>query len=204
MVNSWQCLGTLAVSDLRVIRIVGIKKTNSQNNFTVRCEIGVGKKKKQILKNRVSRDDRNVTRMKCRLFVSSCIGFLSRWSRKQTRRENKRRGNKCPTISMNAFPNGAERRRSARVSTTCFIWLIGSMNECYIEINQDFTKVKTIQTLSWYLDLCMTAIFCIMPLMNECEYIYIYILPPFRVYTWQRTNARVHPSVRRILNSNHR
>lgn len=45
---------------------------------------------------------------------------------------------------LTVFPNDAERRRFANhESTTCSSWLIGSMNECYVEINQDFTKVKT-------------------------------------------------------------
>lgn len=56
--------------DLRVIRIVGIKKNNSQNNFSMRCETRK-LKKKEIYQSRVFRDDRNVARIKCRLFVSS-------------------------------------------------------------------------------------------------------------------------------------
>lgn len=128
--------------DLRVIRIVGIKKNNSQNNFSMRCETRKLKKKEIYQSPRIPR------RSKCRSHKMStlckfapCIGFLSRWSRKQTCHENKRRENECLTIATNAFPNDAERPLAYR--HTCFKWLIGSMNECYIEINQDFTKVKT-------------------------------------------------------------
>lgn len=63
------------------------------------------------------------------------------------------------------------------------------MNECYIEINQDFTKVKTTQTLSWYLDLCMIAIFCNV-LMDAS--INIYYPSLILSNTWQQTIVRVH------------
>lgn len=92
------------------------------------------------------------------------------------------------------FPNDAE-NRSARVPTTCFIWLIGSMNECYIEINQDFTKVKTTQTLSWYLDLCMIAIFC-----NVLMDASINTLPPFS-FSRILDNKRLRECMHCILNS---
>jgi len=74
-------------------------------------------------------------------------------------------------------------------SITCFKWLIGSMNECYIEINQDFTKVKI--TLSWCLDLCMTAIFCIMPLMDK--YINIFSLPLMYILGDEQMRECIHP-----------
>lgn len=83
-------------------------------------------------------------------------------------------------------------RGSACVPTTYSTWLIGSMNECYVEINQDFTKVKTTQTLSWYLDLCITAICCVMPLIWTS----ISIFPSFSSRRQPLGDERIRESIR--------
>lgn len=71
----------------------------------------------------------------------------------------------------------------ARVSTTCFTWLIGSMNECYIDINQDFTKVKKPLTLSWYLDLYMQQFPAPCTTWTIDKYLYLILYINIIIYT---------------------
>lgn len=188
MVNSWQCLGTLAVA---ISVSFGIKKNNSQNNFSMRCEMGKLRKKKEIYQSRVSRDGRNVARIKCRLFVSSLRVsdfYPDDPESKHVVRINVGKTNVWQLRRMH-FRTTRSVADPLAYRPTCFKWLIGSMNECYIEINQDFTKVKTTNSILISRLVYDCNFLYIMPLIDE----YKYILPPSRVYIWRRTNARMHP-----------